>query len=450
MRILGVMLAVVLATGTALAGAGPKAETITIEGKTYSVVPDEALRARGYELPDVPRDQNAAFDYLRALEAYWEPEGLTRDDELWHAIGNWRWSGKAGPQVREYLEENRKALALIEAAASKPQCHFPFLLEEGQTLGEDTPLGGLMLPYLGKIRGLTRFLVVEGKAREFEGRTADALDAYMLALRIGGHVAQDPFLISGLLGIACTEIGRRPIEQCLLRHELDEETLAQAQTCAFEIGKGRPDVRIGLGGESVFSTDAVERIIRDPDIVMNFFEELPTAEQKAWIARLKTKEGQEELRREARAFWDEMEKQLELPFAEFVATLEEVGKGASSKRRSPIMEQVMESVERGRIQYGRADLSWNVLDVMFALARHKAKHGAYPETLEEAKGLMLSDGTDPYTGKGLKYRLEEDGSFTIWSVGENLKDGGGKVETKHDPWRGGDYVWNSRVLAGMK
>ena len=139
-----------------------------------------------------------------------------------------------------------------------------------------------------------------------------------------------------------------------------------------------------------------------------------------------------------------------MPFAEFVAKLDETKERVSAKACSPLLEMITPSMWRARIQYGRADLSWNVLDAMFALARYKAKHGEYPETLEDVKGLMLSDGTDPFTGKALKYRLEEDGSFTIWSVGDNLKDDGGEVGTKHNPWRGEDHVWNSRLLRGER
>ena len=51
------------------------------------------------------------------------------------------------------------------------------------------------------------------------------------------------------------------------------------------------------------------------------------------------------------------------------------------------------------------------------------------------------DCDDPY-----EYRLEDDGSFTIWSIGENLVDDGGTIPEKHAPWRGDDYVWNSRLI----
>ncbi len=103
---------------------------------------------------------------------------------------------------------------------------------------------------------------------------------------------------------------------------------------------------------------------------------------------------------------------------------------------------------RARLLYGRDKLRWTVLDVEFALARYKARHGKYPKKLEKVKPLMLSDGIDPFSGKLLKHRREKDGSFTIWSVGENLTDDGG--EQGELLWDEPDYVWNSRRLRGEK
>jgi len=58
---------------------------------------------------------------------------------------------------------------------------------------------------------------------------------------------------------------------------------------------------------------------------------------------------------------------------------------------------------------------------------------------------MLSDGIDPFSGEPLKYRREDDGSFTLWSFGENFKDDGGNETLVHKHWGGPDYVWSSRL-----
>ena len=446
--------------GAVIAG---EADTITIRGETYTVVPDEELRALGFELPEVAPEENAALDYLKAIEAYQPPEQDALRDEVLER----GWSDEAAP-LATYLEENEGTLALLERAAGKDACHFPVLIEQGKTLGDDMSLAELHLPSLTHMREFARFLVTDGKAREFEGRYAEALDAYLMTFRIGSHVAQDPILMNGLLGIACDTIGMKAIEQCIVRNELDEETLARAQKGARELWKQRPSVIVAMGGERVFSMEMTEYLIKNPSWLWKWNNGQPEFGERVWAAMIQTEQGAEQARKEMRAFWEFYDDALKLPLRKF---LEKEGdfKSRTSFELPPkvvgmvapglwkawplrlvIVRMLTPGLWRVRIQYGRADLSWNVLDAMFALARYKAKHGEYPETLDEAKGLMLSDGTDPFTGKALKYRLEEDGSFTIWSVGDNLKDDGGKVGTKHNPWRGDDHVWNSRLLAGMK
>ena len=56
-----------LMAGAVLAAEGEKAETITIAGETYRVIPDEVFRKMGFEFPDVKPEENAAYDYIEAI-----------------------------------------------------------------------------------------------------------------------------------------------------------------------------------------------------------------------------------------------------------------------------------------------------------------------------------------------------------------------------------------------
>jgi hypothetical protein len=425
-----------------------EAQTISIQGVTYSVVPDEKLRALGFEFPDVAPEENAALDYLKALETYSRVERGSELAPLYDSVLAGRWTADAGP-LAAYLEKNKGTLALLEQAAAKPLCRFPGLLDEGKTLGEDAAVAELYLPYLANMREFARFLIVEGKAREFEGRHTEALEAYVLIFSIGDHAAQDPFLISGLLGVACNEMGIRAVERSVVREDVDEETLARAQKRAYELSQGRPGLAAAMRGERVFSTQGIEYAIKHPgwlEIAVEQ-EEKSEADLPAWVAKIQTKDGSEQARREIREFWDAMEEALALPIPEYLAKKDEFDAQWGEASDKSLVRMLVPSLWRARLAYARADLSWNVLDAILALARYKAKHGAYPEKLDDAKPLMLADGTDPFSGGPLHYRLEADGSFTIWSVGENLVDDGGEVGSQCPDWHGDDYVWNSRLLA---
>ena len=407
-----------------------KPETITIAGETYTVVPDEVFGEMGFDIPDVAPEENAATLYIEAVNGYKPIERRSELDELRDDVMRDRWTEDSGP-LADYLEKNEKALALIQQAAGKRVCHFPFLLKEGQTLDEAPPESAVPWPMLSQMREFARFLVVEGKAREFEGRYADALDAYMLILRLGDHVAQDAFLITGLVGIACDAIGIKPIEQHLVRYELDDDALARAHKRLHELAQHRPDFIATMRGERVLSIQMIEQTIK----------------RSGWS---RVKKGAALIRLDARNYWDEAEKLFELPLADFIkdAPFDELIRKTDRKFPPNLMATLGPNLSRARIQYARHDLRWTVLDIEFALARYKAKHGEYPKELGKLKPLMLSDGIDPFSGKLLKYRLEDDGSFTIWSVGKDLVDNGGVIEPDKFRWECDDYVWNSGVIRG--
>ena len=395
-------------------------ETITIKGTTYSVVSDEQLEAMGFELPDLAAEQNAATYYLKAVEAYWSLEGhdelsVLRDEVLRHG-----WTDEAAP-LAEYLEKNKETLALLEQAATMPGCRFPVLVSEAAPVNAAT-MSGALFPQLARMREFARLTLTVGRAREFEKRYADALEADMLALRIGNDVAQSPFLVSGLVGIACNRMGLGEIERCLVHYELDEETLTKAQKRIHALLEHAPDLTLAVRGERVF--------------VMTDYMGAMT----------------EQVRKDAREFWAAMDKALEMPLPDFIrsAVGDELAREAEARTSPPnVIALLGPALQRARVLYARNELSWTVLDVEFALARYAAKEGTHPATLDELKPFMLSDGIDPYSGERLKYRLEADGAFTIWSVGENLTDDGGRPGERHNPTRGdADHVWSSALIRG--
>ncbi|MBA4148172.1 MAG: hypothetical protein H0X66_08650 [Verrucomicrobia bacterium] len=80
-----------------------------------------------------------------------------------------------------------------------------------------------------------------------------------------------------------------------------------------------------------------------------------------------------------------------------------------------------------------------------ALKRYRLKHGRYPQGLENLVPDYLSElPRDYFDGQTLRYKLQPDGNFLLYSVGEDLKDDGGEPTTKNGKlhWRQGlDLVW---------
>lgn len=82
--------------------------------------------------------------------------------------------------------------------------------------------------------------------------------------------------------------------------------------------------------------------------------------------------------------------------------------------------------------------------VAMALQAYRSRSGRYPSSLAELRstpGWKLPN--DPFSGKPFVYRPHRNG-FTIYSIGIDLKDDGGRKQERGTPWRG-DIVqtWGS-------
>ena len=82
-----------------------------------------------------------------------------------------------------------------------------------------------------------------------------------------------------------------------------------------------------------------------------------------------------------------------------------------------------------------------------ALERHRLKHGHYPDTLAQLIPDYLTQiPQDPMDGCPLRYRLNPDGTFTLWSAGFDGQDNGGDFsmpdpKKQNFPHDARDLIW---------
>jgi len=109
------------------------------------------------------------------------------------------------------------------------------------------------------------------------------------------------------------------------------------------------------------------------------------------------------------------------------------------------------SLERLLIRVGGIETQRSLLITAIALKRYHLKHSAYPAELTELiPDFFLRLPLDPMDGQPLRYHLKPDGTFLLYSVGEDGHDDGGDP-TPTEPatrvnkswWRGIDAVWPS-------
>lgn len=73
-----------------------------------------------------------------------------------------------------------------------------------------------------------------------------------------------------------------------------------------------------------------------------------------------------------------------------------------------------------------AQVTRNIVITAIALKRYQLKYGSYPDSLSKLIPQFLPAVLpDPIDGKPLRYRLNTDGTFLLYSIGSNDKDDGG-------------------------
>jgi len=107
-----------------------------------------------------------------------------------------------------------------------------------------------------------------------------------------------------------------------------------------------------------------------------------------------------------------------------------------------MLGQVTKTIQRGAIGQNRADQTM----IACALERYRLAKGVYPETLEALTPQCLDHlPLDVCNGQPPKYRLLQNGRFTLYGVGWNETDDGGVAIPKQDGTdydsARGDWVW---------
>lgn len=102
----------------------------------------------------------------------------------------------------------------------------------------------------------------------------------------------------------------------------------------------------------------------------------------------------------------------------------------------------------------RAETERSLVLSAIALKRYALRHGKLPAKLDDLVPEFLPSGPVDYMdGKPIKYRPNDDGSFTLYSAGEDGKDDGGDTtlldekKATRSLWARKDYVWPTPATA---
>ena len=433
--IFGIAFSVLLALpGVAWAGDG---ETVRIRDHEYTVWPVDDLQARGLDIPNIPRDKNAAWQYIAAANAYVElPRELS--DALEYAVYKGWPEGQT--DLADYLKlpGNQRAIEVVRLAGSLEQCQMPYFGDPGQSII------AVLLPNLSPMRFLAKLMVADGRRLEAEGRVGDAFDRYIAVMTMGEHIAQCHTLIEGLVGIAIWTRANEAAVDAALNRSVPKKHLQVFQSRLNRGATKLPSVKRGLAGERAFGPIMVDELCARPLRVLSTMRSLAngTDEFGEWRTSIPQDGwGKLELRLGRLFLPDRAIKRHMDGFYDMVARRAAVGAADAAaldfdderylNEEIPLWDVfsrgLLPSLSRATLLGERTKAELATTRALVAIRLHMlANNGDRPADLEEvAKKLPDSALEDPFSGTLLKYRPEPDG-WVVYSVGPDFTDDGGE------------------------
>lgn len=367
------------------------------------------------------------------------------------------WTKKELSHVHAWMLANAAVSEKVEEALVRPHYYAPLI-----RTADDESLPAILVPQLGFLREAGRLIGVHGMYALAQGDVATTLDAAIRLRKFGKLVSHEPTLIGVLVGISLQNMQRELIEalvetgsvsqqeavayldtharvgsvdtvsRAIAQHErlMTLDTIQRAWAGArtdlhFFIGRGDEEAR-----RAAKRMDAVVRsrffdINRSLRAVNKRYDELasiPAIEDRG--QRIKAYEAFNK----ASAVPDAIKR---IPMLFHIAAIDALPEGWTSDRYTDEVTGVFtlllmaDAAATVRTQK-RSQTRRLVEATAIGLLGYRDQHGELPASLDALVPTYFDAvPIDFASNKPLVYRVNDDGSAIVYSIGENLKDDGG-------------------------
>jgi hypothetical protein len=406
-------------------------------------------------------------------ESVWVEKDLYRNGEFIQGIFTNRWDDLATD-----LQRNAATLAEIETALTKPVLNNQLNLVEGIKL---------QFPHLAPAKSLTYWFGSATQLALHDGRMADAAKYLVSQITLPGLLAEDGVVISELVRIAIGAVARTDTWEALQADGWTDADLAAIQR-AWESQEFAASLARNLNGERAFGITATEQMIASNEetyqMIFDEFASLaaafagsdggPEAVDRVPWDNFSSGEAMQEFTRKqiyCRVWRFAWAHQAQVRDMKTMQSLIDLARRLGNEHSYCTVSNSIASLKNQYSRMGIYDrlrfpgsnpafiLSGTVLKAAkldtdrsltlcaIGLKRYALRHGKLPETLAVlVPEYFPAVPTDYMDGQPIKYRLNADGSFRLYSVGEDGKDDDGDMtlpegSKSHDLWRRRDYVW---------
>ncbi len=343
--------------------------------------------------------------------------------------------GKPTDDLLFLLAQNKAELDEITAAAQRPYSNFGVHFGEGMMA---------LLPQLMVIRKFASALRLRALTELEASRPDAALTDLQTILALSDASKGDPILINLLVRLAVMETGLQAVWEGLAQHKWTD---AQLHVIEGRLAGIDPvaDALIVLRGERAFGMLALDQMYR-PDSAgfpkrgdgeFPEFKFLPSG----WVSQNKLSIARMYERFTFGAF-DSAKQRVDIKLArqyerEVEATLGKFGPYTLMAR------MLFPAISKAGIKVASTQTALHLARVACALERHRLADGKYPADLSALAPRFLPKLPADLDEQPLRYRLEANGQFILYSIGSDLVDDNGRIG-KSSPRvtvDEGDWVW---------
>lgn len=416
---------------------------------------------------EVERTLGISIGSERRLRTLSETAGLKGEAanaafEEVYAAGAKPWKREDHPRIHTWLEANAVPLAGIVAAAKRPKAFAPLI-------GWPRPLlSYVLLPHAQQMREVARMLRARAMRSLGEGDQEAAWGDLLTLYRIAGHLDRSPLLMERYVAVALRAVTQEPLAEWVSHAGLSADEFESRWKELAPFARARPmgealeaeqmifaetvlavasgavetsELTEVLQGRAPWSepSTAAERFARDAARIAS---RLMTANIDV-NAALRFGNGVYDDFELALAPRDHRERARQV--AAFVRRRDELVAPLQGGTGSLVAEYLLSSREEAQELPAKIllaqplaylpqletsqtsdDARATVLETLFRLQIHRLRTNTVPASLDE-----IADGqpfpVDPFDAQPLRFRSDERG-LTIYSVGRNEKDDGGKTD----------------------
>ncbi|MBN2559732.1 MAG: hypothetical protein JXQ75_02215 [Phycisphaerae bacterium] len=428
-RVLTCALLVIVWSPLAWGQENGESNKVVIRGQEYEIYPPEKLRARGFEVPDIPHDENAAWVLVEAINARVDlPEDLR---EAFDAAMGGQWpDGEAGERLAGWLEQNKASLDLARQATTMDEFYMPFFR------GDTDALIQALLPTLSDTRMLSKTLSVEAAYQMSKGSAEAAIECCLTSQRMGHQVGNGKTIIEGLVGIAVGALAQQGMMRIAESGKAGSEALKTAVAEMEALSESFPTfermVRAERQWAESFIDDAFDMpgaftlLTRGVDIVASQPDSPPSGWHRLGARLKRLYLPDRAIKRHFRQHYDALIEATHHEDGTVGMVIEEV---EIFKRIPPwdtMSRVLLPSFSRAHELTLRAESNYVRTRLTMAVEAYKADHGRCPPTLSAlVPAYVASVPADPMTGYDFEFQVtggEKSGYTGLTTITRESED----------------------------